>query len=351
LTKITDFGLAQMVMLADLKIAEWIAPESPVASHLQQSLAAQGGVAGTPPYMPPEQWQPGVSLDERADIYAVGCILYEMLTGRPPFAVDIQPTTPATYRRWLSAWQWQHEHAARQTLPDTIPVPLAELLTDCLARDRDERPQTIAHLLERLRQVYTHLFAHSPRPAPVSSEFSFDDYNNRGATYNDLGRYEDALADYAQAIHLNPAFALAHNNRGNTYHALGQYEDTLADFAQAIRLNPAYAEAYNNRGTTYDDLGRYEDALADYAQAIRLNPASAKAYFNCGALMANTGRLRESLPYFEKAAQLGLSQAAQALAQVRQMLGQPSSPYTDTAPQAFVAFHVQRQLELDINDS
>jgi tetratricopeptide (TPR) repeat protein len=439
LAKITDFGLAQMVVQADLKVAEWAAPGSPAAPHPQQSMAAQGGIAGTPPYMPPEQWQPGVSLDERADIYAVGCILYEMLTGRPPFAVDIQPTTPATYQRWLSAWQWQHEHAARPMIPDTIPAPLAELLVNCLARNRDERHQTITDLLARLQQVYTHFFGQPPRSAPVSSEFSFVDYNNRGATYNALGRYEDALADYGEAIRLNPAEAEAYNNRGLTYHALGQHEAALAEYDQAIRINPAFAKAYNNRGTTYDALGRHGEALAEYNQAIHLNPALAAAYtnrgttyhalgrhgealadfaeairinpafaaaffnrgltyaalgqhekalaeydqairlnpadeeasynrgntyaalgrhekalaeydqairlnptyaevhFNCGALLANMGRLHDSLPYFEKAAQLGVPQAVQVIAQVRQRLGETPA-LTNPLQQAFDAF-------------
>ncbi len=304
LTKITDFGLAQMVMQADLKVAEWAAPDSPAASNLQQSLAVQGGVAGTPPYMPPEQWHPGVSLDERADIYAVGCILVEMLTGRPPFTVDIQPTTPATYQRWLSAWQWQHEHAARPLIPDTLPAPLAALLVNCLARDRDERPQAITDLLARLQQVYTHFFGQPPRPAPVSSEFSFGDYNNRGATYHALSRYKEALYDYDQAIHLNPTLVEVYTNRGVTYADLRRYDEALADFGEAIRRNPAYAQAFYNRALTYDTLGRYEEALADYAQAIRLNPTYATAYTNRGITYDTLGRYDEALADYERAIRL-----------------------------------------------
>jgi tetratricopeptide (TPR) repeat protein len=304
LAKITDFGLAQMVMQADLKVAEWAAPESPAASHPQQSLAAQGGVVGTPPYMPPEQWQPGVSLDERADIYAVGCVLVEMLTRRPPFAVDIQPTTAATYQRWLSAWQWQHAHAARPTFPDTIPAPLAALLVNCLARDRDERPQTITDLLARLQQVYTHFFGRPPRPAPVSSEFSFVDYNNRGITYHALQQHQAALADFNRAIDMDPNYATAYYNRGITYHALQQHQAALADFNRAIDMDPNYAPAYSGRGNIYAALQQYQATLADFSRAIDLDPNDAQAYSNRGATYAALQQYQAALADCSRAIEL-----------------------------------------------
>jgi eukaryotic-like serine/threonine-protein kinase len=131
---------------AGLAVEEVATPEDAAIARPQQSLAAGGGVTGAPPYMLPEQCQPGTVLDERTDIYALGCIFYELLAGRPPFAVEIQPTTPETYQRWLSAWQRQHESADRSTFPNAIPDPLANLLTTCLAQDRDEWPASVRRL-------------------------------------------------------------------------------------------------------------------------------------------------------------------------------------------------------------
>ena len=69
--KVADFGIARLAGAPDT---------TPVR-------AAPGLVIGDPPYMPPEQWAGG-HLDERTDIYSVGCVLYEALTGRTPFSAS-----------------------------------------------------------------------------------------------------------------------------------------------------------------------------------------------------------------------------------------------------------------------
>ena len=74
--KVGDFGLAKIVN----------ADRSEVTSA---SGPASQGIIGTPEYMAPEQMQPGIALDARADVYALGIIAYHMLGGRPPFTGNI----------------------------------------------------------------------------------------------------------------------------------------------------------------------------------------------------------------------------------------------------------------------
>ena len=120
------------VVLTDFGIARAVAGEA--ASRTM-------GTVGTPLYMAPEQVS-GEPVDARADLYAVGLLLHEMLTGEVPFTGD----TP-----WAAALA-----RLRQPPPDlrqrpTIPPPLAELVHRCLARAPEERPASALELAAALR--------------------------------------------------------------------------------------------------------------------------------------------------------------------------------------------------------
>ena len=56
----------------------------------------------------------------------------------------------------------------------------------------------------------------------------------------------------------------------------------MADYDQAIQLNPKYARAYHNRGSAWGNKGDLDRAIADYNQAIRLDPKDVKSYYNGG---------------------------------------------------------------------
>ncbi len=102
---------------------------------LEAAITGTGQIFGTPYYMSPEQGH-AESLDERSDIYSLGCILYEMLTGRRPFVAD----SPM-------AVIYQHTHAARPALVDAFDT-IQPLLDRMLAVDPNDRFQSTAELVE-----------------------------------------------------------------------------------------------------------------------------------------------------------------------------------------------------------
>jgi tetratricopeptide (TPR) repeat protein len=74
--------------------------------------------------------------------------------------------------------------------------------------------------------------------------------------------------------------ASAYYRSGIEYYKKGDYDRAIADFSQAIRLDPNYAFAYYNRGVTYKTKGDADRAIEDYTQAIRINPNHANSYIN-----------------------------------------------------------------------
>ena len=98
-------------------------------------------------------------------------------------------------------------------------------------------------------------------------------YNHRGLAFIVKGDLDQGIADLTEAIRLNPKDALAYWNRGITYYEkTGDCDAAISDYTEAIRLNPNLAVAYNHRAYTYLQKREFEKAIADYTEAIRINP-------------------------------------------------------------------------------
>jgi serine/threonine-protein kinase len=106
-------------------------------------LTADGIAGGTPAYMPPEMVQNREKVDGRADIYALGCVAYWLLTGHAPFERE---TAMATIIAHLD-----EEPAPPSSLTEIdIPVDLETAILDCLAKEPGDRPASAADLARRL---------------------------------------------------------------------------------------------------------------------------------------------------------------------------------------------------------
>jgi class 3 adenylate cyclase/tetratricopeptide (TPR) repeat protein len=103
---------------------------------------------------------------------------------------------------------------------------------------------------------------------------SADAYNNRGIAYYEKGERERAIADYSEAVRLEPQHGEAFNNRAWTYFKSGQAQTALADADQAVRLLPGQAYTWDTRAHVREALGERDAAIRDYRKALELDPAS-----------------------------------------------------------------------------
>ena len=147
-----------------------------------------------------------------------------------------------------------------------------------------------------------------------------DAYNNRGNAKFALGLHRDAIADCDRAIRLNPQYAAAYYNRGAAKRELGKHDAAITDHNEAIRINPQFAAAYNDRGIAKGMLGRYEEAIADFNEAIRINPQFAAAYCNRGNANKEIGEYEKARADFQRALELAMEQGNQQLAQAARKL-------------------------------
>jgi lipoprotein NlpI len=114
-------------------------------------------------------------------------------------------------------------------------------------------------------------------------------YYNRGNAQAAKGDQAAAIADYDEAIKLDPKNARVLNNRGTARSEAGDTDAAIADFSEAITHDKRYASAYFNRANAHAAKGDTDRAIADYSAAIKHNRRNVNAYIARGALYLATG--------------------------------------------------------------
>jgi tetratricopeptide (TPR) repeat protein len=120
-------------------------------------------------------------------------------------------------------------------------------------------------------------------------------YNNKGASLNDRGRYEEALTYFDEAIQFDPRDASAYNNKGYSLSKLGRDAEAVEVYEEAIRRNPRHGGYYINIATSYKSLDRYEDALRAFTRASALQPEAIGVYVDICNILRRLGRYEETV--------------------------------------------------------
>ncbi len=162
--KVLDFGLARMI---GQRQQESVTSVNQDASTLEEALTRPGAILGTAPYMSPEQAK-GREVDERADVWAFGCILFECLTGKRCFNGKELTDVLAEILKDEPDWK---------AIRDDVPMPVQLLLRKCLTKDPARRLRDIRdayidlHLAEDLKADFR--FGHDSVSAPVTAPDRF----------------------------------------------------------------------------------------------------------------------------------------------------------------------------------
>jgi serine/threonine protein kinase/Tfp pilus assembly protein PilF len=350
--KVLDFGLAKVVGSTALEQSD--------AKH-QSLLSRPGERPGTPPYMSPEQAQ-GVTVDARSDLFAVGVILYECITGRRPFSgktdreilaqvIHFNPPPPSQFNPNLPPELNGIVLKALAKEPDARYQSAGDLLGDLRAlrvglqaqNEANTRPlplkldsstaSTLTNLFNVLRQpsvimsatgvvlclalfpyfiitiVIPRLRAYRPPPAAAH-------WYEIGTTALRNGAYFEASKALRQAVAADEKFALAHARLAEAYTEL-DYNDKAKDeiiraesLANELRIQQP--DALYLKAVTNTVLRDFPPAVESYQQIARQAPDNEKAnvYLDLGRAYEKNDRSEKAKENYQEATRLAPQEAA-----------------------------------------
>jgi tetratricopeptide (TPR) repeat protein len=213
--------------------------------------------------------------------FAVGQLVEEFLV-----PTDVEAVTPPAEEQTTV----DRVHEAARAAPVVTEVQLSgqEYFERAYVRPDDDLEGQIADYSEAIR---------------LNPEYS-GAFNNRGNARFAKGDWKGAIADYDEALRLDPQDAQAFYNRGNVRYTKGDRKGAIADYDEALRLDPQYAEAFYNRGNARDAKGDRKGAIADYSEALRLNPQDAWAFNNRANARFAEGDLEGAIADYDEALRL-----------------------------------------------
>jgi tetratricopeptide (TPR) repeat protein len=129
-------------------------------------------------------------------------------------------------------------------------------------------------------------------------------YNNRGRVYLDRGDLDRAMAEFNEANRVDPKYALSYGGRIEVYVEKGDLDGAIAEASKALAMDPNSADFYGNRGGTYERKGDFPRAIADLNEAIRLEPKNGARYFGRAVASLYAGDLPKALEDFKQASAL-----------------------------------------------
>ena len=281
-------------------------------SMKSKGVTTSGMMIGTPEYISPEQVE-GKPVDVRADIYAMGVILYEMTTGTTPFTGDTAISVAIKHTR--------EKPRNPREINEQIPVELSRLTLKCLEKDRGKRPQSVEELLEELNKVERQfpttdrvipdkpstsreftvsfapkklflpaliivgaviivlaawqftplpdLFKKSPAPPP---ENQVEDAMNAASQFWKEKEYSKAHNQYKKVLEVEPGHFEAQFGLANTLKAQDKFDEAIPEYEKAIDIDDSDPRPYGQLGLIYEQKQEPDKALQYYKKYLEIAP-------------------------------------------------------------------------------
>jgi serine/threonine protein kinase/Tfp pilus assembly protein PilF len=346
--KVLDFGLAKLVSVGSVDGGKL----------MPSMLSAPGLIVGTAPYMSPQQAK-GESVDVRSDLFSLGVILYECVSGKPPFSgatpmeicaqvIHLDPPAPSRFnahvppdldqvilkalakepeRRYQSAGEFLSAlRTVGAGLPDedyvTSKLRSVKSRTSIIWAKKTvpilvRQPRVFIPTIVAALAVLLFLFIVFPNRTPHRSSADAMYWYDVGTRALDAGGYHSASKALEQSVAADPEFALAHARLAEAYTELDNSDKARAEILRArslmseqSRMQPL--EALYVQAITNTVLRDFAPAVETYQQIAQQAPEKEKAqvYVDLGRAYENNDEIEKAVESYEEATRLAPSGVA-----------------------------------------
>ena len=316
--KVNDFGLATQPGAQD----DTTGSELASAAHAFRGQTMHGLGFGTPTHMPPEQFESAAACDARSDIYSVGVMAFQMLTGTLPVTVpwptDSSLETRMRFWKDMEAAHRSFEYPAQGSVLDPV-------IARCMAEDANARYENFGALRGDLEVLLHHLGAPSVNP-PMVRPLSAKGWLSRGRSLARIGRYAQAVHAFDQSLAADASMELALLGKGDAL--LGQHQPTKAQplFDNVLQQMPGHALATAGKARCLHLRGYPKEGLELFDAALTHDATQPSIWRDRGELLASIMSWDDSLASFDRALQLAPNDADSLAAKgvLLSRLGQPT---------------------------
>lgn len=286
-TRIMDFGIARFLKT--------------------KGMTETGMMIGTPHYISPEQVT-GKDIDKRSDIYSLGIIIFEMVTGRVPFEGE----TPINI-----AFMHKTEKAPDpRKFNAQVPLDLSRMILKCMEKDKKKRYQSAEEVLSDLRKIEKEIPTTDrmlPKKEPSTARAIASKLRLKKLLIPALVIIALAIAGIIIRLYLppseisKPSTAPTVSSEKENYFIAGKeywedknYPEAVNQFKKILELEPENLEALLSLASILKEQGKIDEAIPKYEKVIALNNLDPRAYDKLGEIFEQKQELEKATHYFKK---------------------------------------------------
>ncbi len=251
----------------------------------------QTATMGTFSYMAPEQFRNTIA--KQSDQYALGCVAYELFTGRMVFEVSDAATamvkclleTPTEPRKYNSK----------------LPLSIEQAVLKALAKERADRHTDISSFVKALTTASEFILkTDAPHSVSVSAKTK-EEWLKEGLAHYNAKNFTQALTVYERVIQLFPNDIPAYISKGHTLLILQNYKGALQTYDTVLQADSKNAYAWYGKGEVLWQLGLHAAALEAFEEVLRLDETHSKALIGKGRVLESMQEHQEALQAYEQA--------------------------------------------------